>query len=82
MANEPLIQVHAKTSFRNVREFTQIVSYYGQRKTMERLGQSLRHEITRYIPVGKHHNLQKSYTLTTGRNGERGPWFKLEYHNT
>lgn len=81
-ANGSLIQIRAKTAFRNMREFTDTVSYYGQRKTMQKLAHSLQHEITRYVPVGKTKNLQRSYIIDTGRDRSRGPWFKLEYLNT
>lgn len=81
-ATGPLITVQAKFNFRNMKEFTEIVTYYGQRKTMQKLGHSLQHEITRYVPVGKTHHLQQSYKITNGRDKSKGPWFSLEYLNT
>lgn len=81
-ATGPTFSVYAKVNFHHMREFMDTVSYYGQRKTMHALGKSLQHEITRYVPVGKTHNLQKSYVITTGRDKMRGPWFNLAYQNT
>lgn len=81
-ATGPFIKVVAKTNFHGMREFVDVVTYYGQRKTMQKLGHSLQHEINRYVPVGKTHHLQRSYTILTGREHDRGPWFTLAYLNT
>ena len=92
MKDEPFIQVKLPKEglYRDLAQrFSNVVTFYGTRQTMEIIGERFRREVSRYIPVGKTHRLQrKAYTLTTGRakakgkNGVSDPWFKLEYHNT
>ena len=67
----------------HMREFLEVVTKYGTRKTMLSIGESFRHEVNRYIPVGDSRHLQeKGYELKAGITKNQGPYFRLTYRNT